>query len=479
MSQRIYFVNLPKYEADTIPLAIAILQGVANKSGYDAQFTDFNLELDSAKESNKSLMDVWSSDLKGTLAYSAVKKYFEMCDAIIDKIIAYDPEYIGLSFFSQYSLTYGNAFIKRLRTRKCKSKIIVGGPGISRAPIGRVDAWYDNKQIDYYVIGDGEICLEKILKQQLPYAGVNNRDHLPIPRMDDLPYPDLNGFELSRYPQMFNKRTVAIEGSRGCVRDCGFCDIKVLFLKYRYKTGQRLFDEIMHSVENYNAYTFWFTDSLVNGNQKEFRIMLNLLADYNRTAPQDKKITWTGQYIVRPQKQYIKEDFRMLVDSGCFTLATGIESYSESVRKELSKNFSNDDIRWFFKQCQTYGISVFVMMVIGYPTETEQDFQDTLSFFDEFEHLADDNTITGVQLGHTMILIPGTPAWKKQKEYGITYQQNLPNVNSNNTWRNDNSNLKLRMKRRLLAQKKALQKGFGIRTMDEHMHMFKRWMHDV
>ncbi len=89
------------------------------------------------------------------------------------------------------------------------------------------------------------------------------------------------------------------------------------------------------------------------------------------------------------------------------------------------------------------------MMVIGYPTETEKDFQDTLSFFDEFEHLADDNTITGVQLGHTMILIPGTPAWKKQQEYGITYQQNLPNVNNNNTWQNNNSNLKIRMKRRL------------------------------
>ena len=35
----------------------------------------------------------------------------------------------------------------------------------------------------------------------------------------------------------------------------------------------------------------------------------------------------------------LKEDFRMLVDSGCSTLATGIESYSESVRKELSKKF--------------------------------------------------------------------------------------------------------------------------------------------
>lgn len=477
--QRIYFVNLPKYEADTIPLSIAILQTVANNCGYDALFTDLNLELDQAKDSSKELMDVWSSDLKGNVTYSAVKKYFLMCDKIIDKIIEYKPAYIGFSFFSQYSITYGNAFLRRLKTRKCNIKTIVGGPGISRAPVGKVESWHEDKLVDYYVIGDGEVCLEKILKNQLPYAGVNNREHVPIPRMDDLPFPDLNGFELSRYPLMFNKRTVAIEGSRGCVRDCGFCDIKVLFLKYRYKTGKRLFDEIMHSVKNHDAYTFWFTDSLVNGNQKEFRIMLNLLADYNRKSPENKKITWTGQYIVRPQKQYIKEDFRMLVDSGCSTLATGIESYSESVRKELSKSFSNDDIRWFFSQCQTYGISLFIMMVIGYPTETEQDFQDTLSFFDEFEHLADDNTITGVQLGHTMILIPGTPAWKKAQQYGITYQQSLPNVNKNNTWQNENSNLKVRMKRRLLAQKKALQKGFGIRSMDEHMHMFKRWMHDV
>jgi len=479
MPSRIYFVNLPKYEADTIPLGIAILQGVATKCGFDADFTDFNLELDQAKASSSALLNIWSSDLKGNLKYSEVKKYFTMCDKIIDNIIAYNPQYVGLSFFSNYSFTYGNAFLKRLKTRKCKSKIIVGGPGISRANPKSIEAWYNNRLVDYYVIGDGEICLEKILNKELPYAGVNNRDHLPILRMDDLPYPDLNGFELSRYPQMFNKRTVAIEGSRGCVRDCGFCDIKVLFLKYRYKTGKRLFNEIMHSVKNHDAYTFWFTDSLVNGNQKEFRIMLNLLADYNRTVPKENRVSWTGQYIVRPQKQYIKEDFRMLVDSGCFTLATGIESYSESVRKELSKNFSNDDIRWFFQQCQFYGISLFIMMVIGYPTETEQDFQDTMSFFDEFEHLADDNTITGVQLGHTMILIPGTPAWKKQQEYGITYQEGLLNVNKNNTWKNKNSNLKLRMKRRLLAQKKALQKGFGIRSMDEHMHMFKRWMHDV
>ena len=132
MPRRIYFVNLPKYEADTIPLGIAILQGVANKCGFDADFTDFNLELDQAKASSSSLLNVWSSDLKGNLKYSEVKKYFVMCDKIIDNIIAYNPQYIGLSFFSSYSVTYGNAFLKRLKTRKCKSNIAIQNSGRQR-----------------------------------------------------------------------------------------------------------------------------------------------------------------------------------------------------------------------------------------------------------------------------------------------------------------------------------------------------------
>ena len=118
------------------------------------------------------------------------------------------------------------------------------------------------------------------------------------------------------------------------------------------------------------------------------------------------------------------------------------------------------------------------MLLVGYQTETQKDFEESLSFFNEFEHLADDNTITGLQLGETMTVIEGSPSWKQRSELGITYE-NLPNVRQDQSWRNANSDLKQRIKRRLIAQKKAVQKGFGIRSSKDHMDMFKRWMHGL
>jgi len=430
---------------------------------------------------------VWASGLQGAIEYTTIKSYIKLCDKVIQDILKCDPEYVGLSYFTQWSIPYGNPFLKRLRRLGYNGKIVIGGPGVTRGQDGsngltsgldiNPQHLLDKNLIDYYVTGDGEVIFEKILKQELPYPGVNNNNHISIANMDSLHMPNFQNFKLEEYPKMFGNVTLGIEGSRGCVRNCGFCDIKVLFLKYRYKSGQRLFDEIINNVKTTGVNTFWFTDSLVNGNQREFRKMLRLLGEYNNSVEETKKIRWTGQYIIRPQNQYIEEDFELLVNSGCYTLATGIESYSERVRKELGKNFSNDDIRWFFSKCQQYNINLFIMMVIGYPTETEIDFKDTLNFFDEFEHLADDNTITGIQLGATMIMIPGTPAWHQSEKLGITYDS-YPSISHPNQWRNENSDIKIRLKRRLLAQKYALKKGFGIRNNQEQLNSFKRWMHD-
>jgi len=476
----VYIVNIPQYDADTVPLGPAILQKVAKDCGYKTYFSDLNLELDvNAKNQDFKARTIWSSTLTGHLPYSTVKYLIKLIDNIIDKAILVNSDFVAISFFSFVSLPYGKLFLKRLQTKKYKGKTIIGGPGISRN-LEIAQQWLDNKLTDYYVTGDGEIAFEKILCDKLPYPGVNNPNNIAIGDMNSLYFPDFEHFDLDLYPKMFGQRTLGIEGSRGCVRDCGFCDIKVLFLKYRYKSGQRLFDEIMYNIKQYGVYVYWFTDSLVNGNQKEFRTMLRLLSEYNKNVDEHKKVKWTGQYIIRPQKQYIDEDFQLLVDSGCLTLATGIESYSEKVRRELGKNFSNDDINWFFHKCQKYGISLFILMVVGYPTETHKDFEESLRFFDDFEHLSDDKTISGVQLGNTMNMIPGTPVWRDRHNLEIEYDyfEAIKHVNS---WKNKNSDLKIRVRRRLLAQKYAIERGWGtiIRSTAQNLDMFKRWAHDL
>jgi radical SAM superfamily enzyme YgiQ (UPF0313 family) len=362
-----------------------------------------------------------------------------------------------------------------LRQRGYTGKVVVGGPGISRHE-NAAELMLSRKLIDYFVTGDGEISFERIIKGELPYPGVNNRNPLPIDDLDSLPLPNFTGFDISRYPKVADRFTLSVEGSRGCVRDCTFCDIKMLFKKYRYKTGKRIFDEIMQIKEKHDVKTIWFTDSLVNGNQKEFRHFLSLLAAYNNDVSEQDKIGWTGQYIIRPKSQYTDEDFKLLKDSGCYTLATGLESYSEQVRHHLGKNFNNDDIRYYLEKCQEYDIKNFIMFIVGYPTETEDDFQKTLSFFEEYAHLADDNTITGVQLGHTMIWIPGAPISEMEKDLEIEFDD-LRSVPAYNRWRNKNSDIRTRVMRRLKTQLHAMKHGFQVRHDEHHLRMFNRWLH--
>ena len=50
-----------------------------------------------------------------------------------------------------------------------------------------------------------------------------------------------------------------------------------------------------------------------------------------------------------------------------------------------------------------------------------------------------------------------------------------------NSWKNKNSDLKIRVRRRLLAQKYAIERGWGtiIRSTAQNLDMFKRWAHDL
>lgn len=469
---KIALVNLPKFDCDTAPLALAILQSIAKKHDHDTEVYDLNVDLMHKVQEDQSLSGLWHLETK--TGFSTVKKVVAFFDSYMDRLLTADM--IAVSFFSFYSVAYGDLFLWRLRNKGFKGTVVVGGPGVSRF-LQYTEKFLARRLIDYYVTGDGEVAFEKILTNDLPYLGVNNSNHIAINDLDNLPLPNFAGFNLEAYPRIANQLTLAIEGSRGCVRDCTFCDIKLLFQKYRYKSGARIFDEALNIVSNYGVTKIWFTDSLVNGNVKEFRNLLRLLAAYNKSVPSTKRIEWTSQYIIRPQKQYIEEDFQLLRDSGCYTLATGLESYSESVRRHLGKNFSNDDVRYFLNKCQEYDIRTFIMMIVGYPTETEKDFQDTLSFFDEFAHLADDNTITGVQLGQTMLVIPNTSIAENKDQLGITLDDNI-NVPLDKRWKNENSDTKTRVLRRLMAQKHAMEKGFQIRHDESQMMMFKRWFHD-
>jgi len=278
------------------------------------------------------------------------------------EISQYEFKWLGISVFSY--LQKDDA----LKLAEEYDNVLFGGSG--------VDVNWPKKN---YIVGEGEHALLEFLKGNLDYPGINGNQPKQMENIEDLPPPD--------YSDVIHKHkydTAIISGSRGCVRKCTFCDVMTIWPKYRWKTGKKIADD-MHEVANKTGLKkIGFSDSLVNGSMKHFRDMCSEL------SKREKKVQWNGQFIVRGAKTFSSEDFDNLANSGCNGLTMGIESGSEAVRDHMRKKFSNEDIEYFVTNLGDRNIKMKFLLIVGYPTETEEDFEMTLEMlrkYGKYSHL--------------------------------------------------------------------------------------------
>lgn len=279
-------------------------------------------------------------------------------------------DWIGVSVFTFNSQIFTKLFLEIIRKKYPAIKLIIGGTGITsnHANIGSITQNFGEemlqcKLVDYVVNGEGDKALPAILK------GKNYN----FPQMDDLTdltIPDYSDIDFSLY----SKPTLVVTGSRGCVRHCTFCDVHANWKKYRYRPGKEVANEIILQYHKYKIKNFHFSDSLVNGSLKEFRIFCKELAAANLP------INWRGQFIFR--SGMTDEDWDNLAASGCKGLWIGIESGSETVRWHMKKKFYNEDMYKSIHALGTRKVDMLYLLMVGYPTETEEDFCKTLELLE-------------------------------------------------------------------------------------------------
>jgi radical SAM superfamily enzyme YgiQ (UPF0313 family) len=341
--------------------------------------------------------------------------YNKFNDKWARKIVELNPKFVGMNIFTYQSQRSGTLLAKRIKELNPDVKIIFGGAGVSSIGIGSdvdfANKLLQEKAIDFFIRGPAEESLVQLIKGEQS-AQINAVKHYRVDDkiLKDVKYPDFADYDFSQY----NKRALPIISSRGCVRKCSFCDVH-LTSKYQYRQGKDVFDEMVHQSQQYGINYFTFTDSLNNGNLKEFIVLLTLLADYNSKT--DNPIRWHSQYIIRAQNQ-LPDDYWELMSKSADEISIGIETGSDIVREHMNKGFTNDDIDYTFSQCFKYNIKVIVLIIVGYPTETRKDFQDTLDFFTKYQSLAN-NTIISVAVGNGLSITPNTPLMNNAANWHI------------------------------------------------------------
>ena len=473
----IIFCELPYSNLDNVYSAPAILKGVVIANGYTARTINFG----------QTLLNLCNKDVH---LLNKVQNYFvspgntlnsqesDILNQLYDEIINFFKEnksrFIGISIFSVDTHKAVFDLTTLFKKHYIESEIVVGGRGakvplydviskdIGTSGIDRLlpmgEMLQKKKLVDHVIIGDGEDSILTVLQKDLRSSeGEQEIFNYPLPNYDDYIWEDY----------LMHDIWMPITGSKGCVRNCDFCDIRFQFGKYKYRSGKDIAEEMLFVSEKFNRRKFVFTDSLINGGLKPLEEFCTIIADHNIKNP-DKKFTWTGQYICRPETQIPKRLYQLMADSGAEGLTIGAESGSNHVLTMMDKKTTVEALYSELEQFRQHKLTCNLLTFVGHWSETFDDFVDHCNMIVNILPYVRSGTISAVTLGHPFEIYHGTPASDKISEHKIHISTNsMANIWASEL--NPTNTFKERVYRKLIVHKLALK--FKIPLFDEFNYL--------
>ena len=393
LQERILLTILPPFWPKMPPIGLGYLQSFLETVGQKAQILDLNNLFYRLSEDN--LKREWLISCNVHLEeniFSIIKESFpKEYKETIEKLLDYDI--IGFSCFkSNFKTTLQTAAL--LKNRREGIKIILGGPEITRQYFKggcRLNTKLGDLA-DFLVMGEGERSL-------LRYLEVNTEKIARFEQLEDLSklaFPKYQGLEFKDYPR---KDALPLQFSRGCIRRCAFCSERLLYKGFRMRPVANLIEEIRYHREKSKINNFVFFDSMINANPAKLEELCDeIISNFG-------KINWEAQMAISIDCG--DELFIKMKKSGCYNLFVGLESGSDNVLKKMKKGFNRQQAVAFFKKLKSAGLSFGISMIIGYPGETEADFQKSLDFV-----LSHRNLIPKIEQVNPFVYYEGTEADK-------------------------------------------------------------------
>jgi anaerobic magnesium-protoporphyrin IX monomethyl ester cyclase len=412
---KLVLVLCPEWSPYMPPFSLARLSGVAKSSGYETDIMDLNvLAYRQHQEDwipNKKLpFRLWDPSASwhwlGDTYLRDIHPVLEpLLTKAVDDIIKKNPDVVG---FSMYYISEEPTkwMCQEIKRRAPHIKIAVGGPNVHKS-------WFQiHPYYDYVVVGEGEVNLLVMLDEieegkQVEYPRVLSQPEDERVNINGLPMPDYESIDFSLYdlPNGVNS-----EISRGCTAKCTFCE-ETHFWKYRQRQAVDLITEIEWLYYNKGTDVIWFIDSLVNGNLKELRAFCKAV------AAKGLKINWTGYS--RCDGRMDLEYYKDLKAGGCIMLNYGIESGSQHVLDDMAKGVTIAEMEQNFRDGKEVGIFAATNWIVGFPTETLQDFADSMTFLWRMRNMNINNVGAGVGYG----LGPETIVGQNPHKFNISWQK--------------------------------------------------------
>jgi radical SAM superfamily enzyme YgiQ (UPF0313 family) len=224
--------------------------------------------------------------------------------------------------------------------------------------------------IDKILVGEGELLFLEYLEGRLPdsqkLATLRDIDN-EILDLSTVKAPDFSDFDLGFYPHL------TTYASRSCPFQCQFCTETLQWGRFRKKSAQQVVNEMVSLYREHGTQIFLMSDSLLNP------VASALSAEMEK---QDLSLYWDGY--LRADKHVGDTETALAWRRGGFYRARlGIESGSQRVLELMNKRITPEQIKAAISSLAHAGIKTTTYWVVGYPGESEADFQETLDLLEE------------------------------------------------------------------------------------------------
>jgi len=340
-------------------------------------------------EKREDIRRLWSRYAKRMLKEKV--DFYQICEVIkeesiqiLDSIDWDDYLLIGLSCcFSQ--LTSSIYFIKEIKKRSPHLKIVIGGSSCS-ADMGK-SLIQNFEEIDFVIQGEGELPLVYLVscliegKEVKDYPGILHRSCMDesfgisqINSLDELPVPDYSDYFIQAEKVSLKRPfqvKLPMEISRGCWWGrCRFCNLNIQWKGYRYKSKERVINEIRTLVERHQILSISFMDNLIPPNSKEIFMELGkikkdlrLFAEIRANTSLDLLI-WMGK-------------------AGMNEVQVGVEALSSSLLNKMNKGTTAIQNIEIMKNCEAKGMpKIAGNLILEFPGSDEKDVRETINNLD-------------------------------------------------------------------------------------------------
>ncbi|MCE5336556.1 MAG: radical SAM protein [Desulfobacteraceae bacterium] len=360
------------------------------------------------------------------------RRFFE---CIIEPVRAFKPDLIGFSILFSQQLFFGLGLAGLCRGTG--AKIVFGGAtfsvmpdpgGLLAGPV-RVFAGKDQHELDagalmdFMIVGEGEAGLgslvENLASGEGVFAGVpglirrgdrglESEPPQAIANLNDLAAPDFSDFPLDRYHSPV--RVLPYLASRGCPwRRCAFCTHQKTYLDYREEWPERTAERLWKLAREYGTSHFCLVDEMIQPHRLD-RISSCLLAAGVEIffSAYAKPSGFTRPILQRAYR------------SGLRVLMWGLESASQRVLDLMRKGTKAVRAGEILEASSLAGIWNLLFVIFGFPTETEEEWRETVEFLD-----ARSGEIDALSKSR-YVLLHGSDMFCDPAQYGISKVMDRP-----------------------------------------------------